>query len=94
MGRGGGVEGEQEERRKRKEERRASMRVAMDLDMGSILTESDYPLLNEQTSRDVSMREVNLLSNFILRSIFSLPARLCPSLRPFVSSSYPPCQGR
>ena len=32
-------------------------RVAMDLDMGSILTESDYPLLNDKPSRDVSMRE-------------------------------------
>lgn len=38
VGRGGGVEGEQDAR-KMKEERRARMRVAMGLDMGSILTD-------------------------------------------------------
>lgn len=54
VGRGGGVDGEQDTR-KRKEERR--MRAAMILDMSSILTESDYPLINDKPSRDVSMRE-------------------------------------
>ena len=37
VGRGGGVEGEQEERRKRKDARRT--RAAMGLDMGGILTD-------------------------------------------------------
>lgn len=44
-------------------------RVAMGLDMDGILTESEYPLLNDKASRDISVREALFLQESLVMNL-------------------------